>query len=189
MVKNIAVFASGGGSNFENLVIKSASAGMDIKVLVTDSPDAFAIDRAKRLKIPHVFVERSSYASKHDFEKGLLEALAGYNIDYIVLAGFMRILSAEFINEFEDKIINLHPSLLPSFKGKNGIEDALNYGVKVTGVTVHFVDAGIDTGKIITQSAVLIEDGETLESLEEKIHQTEYDIYPAALKKVFDGRV
>lgn len=118
-----------------------------------------------------------------------MSALADFEIDYIVLAGFMRILSADFINRYENKIINLHPSLLPAFKGKNGIEDAFNYGVKVTGVTVHFVDAGIDTGKIIDQTAVIIEDGDTLATLEEKIHQTEYELYPAALKKVFDGRV
>ncbi len=101
----------------------------------------------------------------------------------------MRILSAEFINFYKNRIINIHPSLLPSFKGRNGIEDAYNYGVKVTGVTVHFVDAGIDTGKIIAQTAVIIEEDETLLSLEEKIHQAEYELYPAALKKVLDGGV
>lgn len=189
MVKNVAVFASGSGSNFENIAVKSADIGMNIEVLVTDSPDAYAAVRADKLNIPNVCVARKEFHSKRDFEHGLQEALKDYNVDYIVLAGFMKILSAEFIERYEEKIINLHPSLLPSFKGKNGIEDAFNYGVKVTGVTVHFVDRGIDTGKIIAQTAVTVDEGETLASLEDKIHQTEYELYPAALKKVFNGGV
>ena len=189
MVSNVAVFASGGGSNFENLALKSAAAGIEIQVLIADSPDAFAVKRAEKLNIPSVIVDRSAYAGKHEFEKGIREALSEFDIEYIVLAGFMRILSAEFINDFKDRIINLHPSLLPSFKGRNGIEDAYNYGVKVTGVTVHYVDAGIDTGKIIEQTAVIIEEDDTLQSLEDKIHQTEYELYPEALKKVLDRRV
>ncbi|MGO1922884.1 MAG: phosphoribosylglycinamide formyltransferase [Jeotgalicoccus sp.] len=189
MVKNIAVLASGSGSNFENLALKSAEIGFEIKVLVTDSPDAFAVKRAEKLNIPSIIVDRSAYSNKQEFEKSIREALSGFDIEYIVLAGFMRIFSAEFINAYKDRIINLHPSLLPSFKGRNGIEDAYNYGVKVTGVTVHYVDAGIDTGKIIAQTAVLVEEDETLHSLEGKIHQVEYELYPAALKKVLDGRV
>lgn len=189
MVKNIAVMASGGGSNFENLASKSLENGFAIKVLVTDSPDAFAVNRAEKLNIPSVIVDRSAYSDKQGFEKAIREALSDFDIEYIVLAGFMRILSAEFINAYKNRIINLHPSLLPSFKGRNGIEDAYNYGVKVTGVTIHYVDAGIDTGKIIAQTAVLIDEDETLHSLEEKIHQVEYALYPVALKKVLDGRV
>lgn len=189
MVKNIAVLVSGGGSNFENLALKSSETGIDIKVLIADTPDAFAIKRAENLNIPYIVIDRSKYSTKKEFETAVTEAVSNFNIDYILLAGFMRILSAEFINFFKNRIINIHPSLLPSFKGRNGIEDAYNYGVKVTGVTVHFVDAGIDTGEIIAQRAVLIEEDETLLSLEEKIHQTEYELYPAALKKVLDGRV
>ena len=189
MVSNIAVFASGGGSNFENLALKSAESGFDIKVLIVDSPNAFAVKRAEKLNIPSIIINRGVYSSKRDFEKAIKKALSDFTVDYIVLAGFMRILSAEFINAYKDRIINLHPSLLPSFKGRNGIEDAYNYGVKVTGVTVHYVDAGIDTGKIIEQTAVIIEEDDTLQSLEEKIHQTEYELYPEALKKVLNGRV
>lgn len=189
MVKNIAVLVSGGGSNFENLALKSAEAGFEIKILIADSPDAYAVKRAEKLNIPHIIIDRSKYSAKKEFETAVTEAVSNFNIDYIVLAGFMRILSAEFINFYKNRIINIHPSLLPSFKGRNGIEDAYNYGVKVTGVTVHFVDAGIDTGKIIAQTAVIIEEDETLLSLEEKIHQAEYELYPAALKKVLDGGV
>lgn len=189
MVNNIAVFASGSGSNFENLALKSEDIGMEIKVLIVDVPDAFAVERAKKLDIPSIVIDRKKYSSKTQFESAVTETLSNFNIDYIVLAGFMRILSADFINQFEDKVINIHPSLLPSFKGANGIEDAYRYGVKVTGVTVHFVDAGIDTGKIIAQSIVVIEENESLTSLEDKIHQVEYELYPLALKKVLDGRV
>lgn len=189
MVSNVAVFASGGGSNFENLALRSRESGFDIKVLIVDSPDVFALKRAEKLNIPSIIIDRGAYSSKREFETAIREAVSGFNIDYIVLAGFMRILSAEFINAYKDRIINLHPSLLPSFKGRNGIEDAYNYGVKVTGVTVHYVDAGIDTGKIIEQSAVIIEEDDTLQSLEDKIHQAEYELYPEALKKVLNGRV
>lgn len=189
MVNNVAVFASGGGSNFENLALKSDEIGMEIKVLIVDAADAFAIERAKKLDIPYVIIDRKNYSSKTEFESAVTKTLSNFNIDYIVLAGFMRILSADFINTFENKIINIHPSLLPSFKGANGIRDAFDYGVKITGVTVHFVDAGIDTGKIIAQSAVVIEEQESLTSLEDKIHKAEYELYPLALKKVLDGRV
>ena len=189
MAGNIAVFASGGGSNFENLALKSADSGFVIKVLITDVPDAFAVKRAEKLNIPYIIVNRSEYSSKQEFETAIREALSDFDIEYIVLAGFMRILSADFINFYKNRIINIHPSLLPSFKGRNGIIDAYNYGVTVTGVTVHFVDAGIDTGKIIAQTAVIIEEDETLESLEEKIHHAEYELYPEALKKVLDRRV
>ena len=107
-------------------------------------------------------------------------------MELVILAGFMKILSPNFISKYEDKIINLHPSLLPSFKGREGIKDAFEYGVKVTGVTVHYVDSGIDTGKIIAQEAVVVEDKDTLETLEEKIHEIEYRLYIEALKMVLE---
>lgn len=151
MATRVAVLASGGGTNFENLAHRAGDIGIEIAVLVTDSADAFAIHRAERLGIPYVVHPRGEHPSKSAHESAIIETLRAYDISYVLLAGYMRILSAGFIESFERSIINVHPSLLPSFKGRDGIRDAYEYGVKVTGVTVHFVDAGIDTGEIIDQ--------------------------------------
>ena len=180
---NVAVFASGSGSNFENLA--TSDLNINIKVLIVDNKDAKAIERAKRLNVPYKIVERTG-KTRDQFEHDILEILKQENVEYILLAGFMKILSAKFIEQYDRKIINIHPSLLPSFKGKDGILDAYNYGVKVSGVTVHYVDSGIDTGEIIDQAPVIIEDDDTLETFEDKIHATEYELYIRALKKVLE---
>ena len=180
---NVAIFASGSGSNFEN--IATSDLNIDIKVLIVDNKDAKAIERAKRLNVPYKVVELTG-KTKDQFEQEILDILKQENVEYILLAGFMKILSAAFIEQYDHKIINIHPSLLPSFKGKDGILDAYNYGVKVSGVTVHYVDSGIDTGEIIDQTPVIIEDDDTLETFEDKIHKAEYDLYIRALKKVLE---
>ena len=180
---NIAIFASGSGSNFEN--IATSDLNIDIKVLIVDNKDAKAIERAKRLNVPYKVVELTG-KTKDQFEQEILDILKRENVEYILLAGFMKILSAAFIEQYDHKIINIHPSLLLSFKGKDGILDAYNYGVKVSGVTVHYVDSGIDTGEIIDQTPVIIEDDDTLETFEDKIHKAEYDLYIRALKKVLE---
>ncbi len=187
MAVKVAVLASGGGTNFENLVNHSVDIGMDIQVLITDHANAGAIGRAERAEIPSRVFERGDYDSKAAHEWAILETLYECEVEYVLLAGYMRILSRDFIQAFENHIINLHPSLLPAFKGRNGIEDAFNYGVKVTGVTIHYVDAGIDTGKIIAQVPVMIEESDTLGMLEDKIHELEYELYPKAVKKVIEG--
>ena len=188
MATRVAVLASGGGTNFENLAHRAGDIGMEISVLITDNKDAFAITRAERLGIPCVVHARGDHPSKAAHESAIMKTLGAYDISYILLAGYMRILSAPFIERFERRIINVHPSLLPSFKGRDGIRDAYEYGVKVTGVTVHFVDAGIDTGEIIDQVPVMIEAGDTLEAVARKIHETEYALYPKAIKKVLKER-
>ena len=187
MAVKAAVLASGGGSNFENLVRHAGCIGIDIEVMVTDQQDAHAIRRAGRLGVPVRVFQRGDFESGAAHEHAMTEALHEFEVEYVLLAGYMRILSRHFIEAYEHRIINLHPSLLPSFKGKNGIADAYDYGVKVTGVTVHFVDSGIDTGEIIAQEAIEISENDTLESLEEKIHSLEYELYPKALKKVIEG--
>lgn len=183
MATNVAILASGSGSNFQN--IAESDLDITIKVLIVDNPNAYAIERAKKLDIPYRVVDRKHY-TKETFEKEILDILKECDVELVVLAGFMKILSPNFISKYEDKIINLHPSLLPSFKGPEGIKDAFEYGVKVTGVTVHYVDSGIDTGKIIAQEAVGVEDTDTLETLEEKIHEIEYRLYIEALKMVLE---
>lgn len=184
MGTKVAVLASGSGSNFEN--IAHSDLDIDIRVLIVDNKDAYAIERAKKLGIPYKIVNRKEL-SKEAFEKEILRILNTESIELIVLAGFMKILSKDFISHYENRIINIHPALLPSFKGKDGIKDAFHYGVKVTGVTVHYVDSGVDTGKIIAQAPVIVEDTDTLETLEEKVHEVEYDLYIRALKTVLEA--
>lgn len=164
----IAVFASGSGSNFENIV----NSGIEIALLITNK-DCFAIERAKKLNIPYEICKTT---------EEILITLEKANIELIVLAGYMRILKREIIEKYKN-IFNIHPSILPSFKGKSAIEDAYNAGVKITGVTVHFIDENIDEGTILAQIPVEILDTDTLEDLETKIHKAEHKIYPQVIKK------
>ncbi|EAC9513095.1 phosphoribosylglycinamide formyltransferase, partial [Listeria monocytogenes] len=131
-------------------------------------------------------LEPAAFASKAAFESKLIEELQDHVIDFIVLAGYMRIIGNTLLSAYEGRVINIHPSLLPSFPGKSGIADAFAYGVKVTGVTVHYVDAGIDTGPIIAQEIVRIDTDDTLTSVTEKIHQVEHQIYPAVLAEIVE---
>lgn len=180
----VAVFASGGGTNFENLVRKQDQTGIDIALLISDYNEAYAIQRAINHDIDYIVVERGKYGTRADFENDILNVLKMYNIEYILLAGFMRILSADFVDRYPRKIINIHPSLLPDFKGADAIGDAFRAGVGETGVTVHFVDAGIDTGEIIAQVPVGVDPEDTLSDLEDKVHSVEYQLYPQAVKLV-----
>lgn len=178
MSKNIAVFASGNGTNFQNLVDAEKGNLLNGRVilLISDNAEAYVNIRAKSEQISNFIFDPKKYANKKEYEQILVDILQEYKIDLIVLAGYMRIVGETLISSFPNKIINLHPSLLPAFKGKNAIEQALDYGVKVTGVTVHFVDEGMDTGPIIRQTVIPIAEDETLDSLSYKIHQAEYNL-------------
>lgn len=185
-MKNVAIFASGSGSNFQAIVeaVKSGSLQANISLMVCDKVGAFAIERAKKENIPQFVFTAKDYNSKAEYEKEILNKLREYDIDLIVLAGYMRLIGSTLLREFEGKIINIHPSLLPAFPGKDAIGQALNAKVKVSGVTVHFVDEGMDTGPIIAQKEIEISDDESLESLQTKIHAIEHELYPAVLQKV-----
>jgi phosphoribosylglycinamide formyltransferase-1 len=188
---NIAVFASGRGTNFE-AIIKSVKKGLikaDLSLLVCDNPAAPAIKKAQKAGIKVALVTRDEFSSKRSFEDKIIEYLKEHKIELIVLAGFMRLLSPEFVRCYKNRILNIHPSLLPSFKGEEGIKDAFNYGVKVTGVTVHFVDEEMDHGPIVLQAPVEIEKNDTLVSLEAKIHKVEHRLYPAAIKLYVEGKL
>lgn len=188
---NIAVFASGRGTNF-SAIIRATKLGKikaNLSLLVCDNPGAGAIGRAKRAGIKVAKVLREDFATKRDFEAKIIQHLEANKIDLIALAGFMRMLSPEFVNRYKNQILNIHPALLPSFKGTEAIKDAFTYGVKVTGVTVHFVDEKMDHGPIILQSAVKIEEDDTLESLEAKIHKVEHKLYPQAIQLYVEGRL
>jgi phosphoribosylglycinamide formyltransferase-1 len=188
---NIAVFASGTGSNFSAIAqaVKRKKLACGLKLLVCDNPKAKVIDKARRAKVEVLIVDREKFPSKREFEAVIISRLKKDAIDLIVLAGFMRILSPEFVEAFKGRIINIHPSLLPSFKGSNGIHDAYDYGAKVTGVTVHFVDEHMDHGPIILQKAIPIKENDTPESLEKRIHALEHKLYPQAIRLFLEGKL
>jgi phosphoribosylglycinamide formyltransferase-1 len=188
MNKRVVVLASGGGSNFENIVKKAEKINIEIVGLIVDRRNAYAAERAESLGVPCKKVIRKDFYSKRAFEDQMLKHIEEWQAEYVILAGFMSILSADFIDIYERRILNIHPSLLPAFKGAHGIRDAYLYGVKISGVTVHYVDSGVDTGEIIAQRAVDILDDDTLESFEDKIHKVEYELYPEAIKKVINNQ-
>jgi len=180
----IAIFASGNGSNFEAIARACAENRLNAEVvlLVCDNPKAFVIQRAEKFNIPVFEFQPKNYASKADYEMEIVQLLKKYNIDLICLAGYMRLVSDVLLDEYEGKIINIHPSLLPDFKGLNAIQRAFESGVKVTGVTTHFVDKTLDGGKIIDQIEVPIENC-TFEELETRIHTAEHELYIKTLAK------
>ncbi len=188
---NIAVFASGKGTNFSAIAraVKKGKIKANLSLLVCDNPQAKVLGNAKRAGVKTVLVKRQDFATKRDFENKITAHLKEEKIDLIVLAGYMRLLGPEFVREYHGRILNIHPALLPSFKGTEAIKDAFNYGVKVTGVTVHFVDEEADHGPIILQAPVRIEENDTLESLESKIHKIEHKLYPEAIRLFLEGKL
>lgn len=187
----IAVFASGRGTNFTAIIraVNSGKIKAKLALLVCDNPKAQAIGRAKKAGIKVALVKIEDFASRKEFEAGIISALKENKIDLIVLAGFMRLLSAEFVRKYKGRMINIHPSLLPAFKGTRGIEDAFDYGVRLSGVTVHFVDEELDHGPIILQAAVEVNQDDTLAALEEKIHKLEHKLYPQAIRLFATGKL
>ena len=182
----VAILASGNGSNFEALA-HQFQAGLlpgELIFVFSDHHDAYVLERAQRLNVRAFSFEVKEFENKAAYEEALLQLLQEQEIDLIVLAGYMRIIGQSLLSYYSNRILNIHPSLLPSFPGLHGIKDAYEYGVKVTGVTVHLVDDGVDTGPIIAQEPVMILPEDTLETLEEKIHQTEHRLYPKVLRDV-----
>ncbi|MGH7885633.1 MAG: phosphoribosylglycinamide formyltransferase [Thermodesulfobacteriota bacterium] len=186
--KNIAVFVSGSGSNLQ-AIIDAEIECVKIKVVVSNNPDAYAVERAINNGIPIEIINHKDFISRKDFEIEIISRLEKYSIDLIVLAGFMRVLSSYIVNYYKHRIINIHPAILPSFPGIHSARQALEYGVKITGCTVHFVDDGIDTGPIILQSIVEIQDDDTEGTLLEKIHRLEHKAYPEAVKLFCEDRL
>ncbi|MFJ7727259.1 phosphoribosylglycinamide formyltransferase [Neobacillus sp. NPDC097160] len=180
-MKKIAVFASGSGSNFQAIinVIREGLLPAEISLLVCDQPGAFAIERAKANQIPCFIFCAKDYPSKADYETEIVALLK--DVDLIVLAGYMRLVGPTLLKEYEGRIVNIHPSLLPAFPGKDAIGQALAAKANWTGVTIHFVDEGMDTGPVIVQERIRIEENETRESLQKKIQLTEHKLYPSIL--------
>ncbi|MDY6825753.1 MAG: phosphoribosylglycinamide formyltransferase [Bacillota bacterium] len=182
-MKNIAVLASGEGTNLEAILeaVEERKITGNVALVISDQKGAHALQRAKNHDIKAQFVDPHLYKSRMEYDRALVELLKNEAVDLVALAGFMRLLSPLFIDAFTLRIMNIHPSLLPSFKGLDGVEQALSYGVKVTGCTVHFVDEALDGGPIILQEAVPIIQRDTVETLHQRIHAAEHRIYPTAI--------
>jgi len=189
-----AILGSGTGSNAETLLRewKAGNLGKAKPVMIfSDRSDARILTLGEKYGVPAKFLDPGKYKTwlTPDVEQNYVDAIKASGADLVVLAGFMRVIKDTFLNAFPRRIINLHPSLLPSFKGLNGIGQAFDYGVKVTGCTVHYVTGELDGGPIIDQQAVRIEDSDTLESLERKIHAAEHQLLPAVVKKLAEGNL
>lgn len=184
---NIAIFASGNGSNFEQ-IIHEINLGKVMNttcvLLVVDNEKAYAIERAKRLGIPYVYVNPKAYADKAAYETRIHEELISRQVELIVLAGYMRFIGSILLSNYAYRIINLHPAYLPAFPGAHSIRDAFEAHATYTGVTVHYVDEGVDTGEIIYQEKLIIDSTWTLAILEEHIHAMEYRIFPMVIHDV-----
>ncbi|MED1784484.1 phosphoribosylglycinamide formyltransferase [Brevibacillus fortis] len=192
MVRKLAIFASGSGSNFEAIVqaVQDGKlAGVEVALLVCDKPGAKVLDRAERLGIETFVFQPKEYADKAAFEQEIVAQLQKRDISLVVLAGYMRLVGETLLSSYEGKIINLHPSLLPAFPGKDAIGQALAYGVKITGVTVHLVDAGLDTGPIIAQIPVAVQEADTAETLAARIHAVEHELLVKVIGLLVDERV
>lgn len=193
----IAVFASGSGSNFQAIVDAAAAGRLDAQVvlLVCDKPDAPVIRRAEQAQVPTFVFRPKDYPGREAYEAEIVARLQALGVDLVVLAGYMRLVTQTLLAPYAGRIINIHPSLLPSFPGVNSVGQALAYGVKVTGVTVHYVDSGLDSGPIILQQPVEVLDGDTEESLSGRIHALEHELYLQAIvlirenKLTVDGRI
>ncbi|WP_297486957.1 phosphoribosylglycinamide formyltransferase [uncultured Cetobacterium sp.] len=189
---NIGIFASGSGSNFENLVLAledGRGEGYSVKFLFSDKKNSYALERAKKLGIERVCIELKDCLNKEEYEKKILEKLEKENVQLIVLAGYMKIISSALLQKYENRIINIHPSYLPNYQGKDAIKRAFLEKNKETGITIHYVDEGVDTGSIIYQEKIQIENIKTLKEVEEKIHQLEHEIYPKVLTRLCQGEI
>lgn len=193
MAKNIrlGVLVSGRGSNLQAIIdaINQGKINASIEIVISDREDAYALKRAEENHIKNIFVNPKEYESKQEFEREVIRLLKENNVELICLAGFMRVLSPDIVRAFKDRIINIHPSLLPSFPGLHVQKKALEHGVKFSGCTVHFVDEGVDTGPIIIQAVVPIFDNDTEDSLSERILKQEHKIYPQAVQLIAEQRI
>ncbi|HEM4051133.1 TPA: phosphoribosylglycinamide formyltransferase [Streptococcus suis] len=178
-MKRIAVFASGNGSNFQVIAEQ-----FEITFVFSDRRNAYVLERAEKLGVPTFAFELKEFADKQAYEEALIQLLDQHQIDLVVLAGYMKIVGPTLLAQYEGRIINIHPAYLPEFPGAHGIEDAWNAGVAESGVTVHWVDSGIDTGQIIKQVRVPRLADDTLETFEGRIHEAEYQLYPAVLEEL-----
>ncbi len=187
----LGVLISGSGSNLQAIIdaIETGQLDARVEVVISSKADAFGLVRAREHGIEGVWIDREEHPDASSYNGAIRDELQGHGVDYVVMAGYMRLLGTEVLDAFPHRVLNLHPALLPSFPGAHGIADAFAAGVKITGITVHFADEVFDQGPIIAQHAVEIASADTLESLETKIHEAEHRLYPAVLQLIAQGRV
>lgn len=185
----LAVLCSGRGSDLQSIIdsIQRGEINAEFSIVITDKPKVQALERAEKAGIKNICVDRKLFDNRADFEAEILKNLG--EIDLVVLAGFMRILSPDFVKKFAGRLMNIHPSLLPAFPGAHAHRDVLAYGVKISGCTVHFVDEGTDSGPIILQAAVEVKDDDTEETLAARVLEQEHIIYPKAIKLFVEGKL
>lgn len=190
MTLKLAVLVSGSGSNLQSIIdrIEDGALNAEIKLVLSNKPDAYGLARAEKHGLTCVALDHTAYASREDFDAAMVEAINASGADVVVLAGFMRLLTPVFLNAFKT-IVNIHPALLPSFAGCHGQRDAADYGVKISGATVHFVDEIMDHGPVIIQAAVPVTPGEGGDTLGPRILEFEHRIYPQALQWLAEGRI
>jgi len=187
----LGVLISGNGSNLQSIIdhIENGSLKAVIKIIISNNPDAYGITRAKNHGIPFVVLKNGDFKNKEEFDGELVRILRDSGVELVILAGFMRIITPILLKAFSGRIMNIHPALLPSFPGLHGQRQAVDYGVKFSGCTVHFVDEGVDTGPIIIQSVVPVLDDDTEETLAARILKEEHKIYPRAIQLFADGKL
>lgn len=191
MTLKLGVLISGSGTNLQAIIDACETGALDaqVAVVVSNHEAAFGLERARRAGIDAVFVDRAVHDSPREYNAAIRDELRAREVDYVVMAGYMRLLGKQVLDFYPNRVLNIHPALLPSFPGAHGIQDAFDAGVKVTGVTVHFANENFDEGPILAQEAVRIAEDDTLETLEAKIHEVEHRLYPAALQLLAQGRV
>jgi len=184
----VGILVSGNGSNLQ-AIIDEKIASCEIALVISNKPDVYAIKRAQSNNIPVEIINNKNFEIREEFERQLIKSLDSRGIELIVLAGFMRVLTPLFVRHYKNRIINIHPALLPSFPGVDAAKQALEYGVKYSGCTVHFVDDGVDTGPIILQAIVSIGDSDTEQTLLERIHKEEHRVFPEAVRLFCEGKI
>ena len=187
----LGVLASGGGTNLQAIIDRCQDGSLDatIALVLTNKPDAGGLERARNADIPTLCINHREYASREDFDRAMVAALQAADIELVVLAGFMRIITPAFLDAFPQKVINIHPALLPAFPGLHVQQQAIDYGARFSGCTVHFVDTGVDTGPIIIQAIVPVLPDDTEDTLSARILEQEHQIYPRAIQLISEGRV
>lgn len=187
----IGVLASGRGSNFQAIIdeIEAGRIPAKIEILIVDNPEAYAIERAKKYGIPYLYINPKEFPTKEVFYEKIRDELLAKGVELVILAGFMRIVKKPLLDAFPNRIMNIHPALLPSFPGLHGQKQAVDYGVRISGCTVHFVDEGVDSGPVIIQAAVPVHPEDTEDSLSERILKLEHKIFPEAIRLFAEGRL
>lgn len=187
----LGVLLSGSGTNLQAIIdrIEAGTLDAQIAIVISSRPSAYGLKRAEAAGIQTMTLSKEIYADPMTADEVIASALKREGVDYVIMAGYMRMVHAPILRAFENRVVNLHPALLPSFKGAHAIQDAYDYGVKVTGVTVHFADDKYDCGPIIAQRALVVEEGWDVDTLESRIHDIEHELYPDTIQLLSEGRV